>query len=103
MLLVSLLLLLFFSACSGKAVKDEVPAGSFVISGTMRFINIETGCWVLESTDGKKYAPAGEDLDPLWKDNLLVDLRVRPLPGVSTTCQVGEPVLVLTILKTLEP
>jgi hypothetical protein len=95
--------LLSLSACGiTRETADQESDNSFVVSGTIEFLNIETGCWVLVSTDGKRYEPSGEAAAPLWKDKLQATVRVRLLQGVSSVCQTGIPVEVITILETRE-
>lgn len=93
--------LTLFSCATGKEGASYL-AGSFVIEGTMQFMNLETGCWLLIAEDGKRYEPAGEDLSMLWHDGLSVVLRVRTMKGVASICQAGQTVEVLQILKTGE-
>jgi hypothetical protein len=64
----------------------------------MRHLDIEGGCWYVETEDGKRYEPAGEDLHQLLIDGLWVELRVKSMVGVSSVCQVGELVEVISIL-----
>ena len=91
------------ASCSSAPESAAIPADSFVVQGTMEFLNIETGCWVLNAIDGKRYQPAGEDLNILWKNGLIVSLRVRRMGGIASICQAGQIVEVLEILKTEEP
>jgi len=101
-LLAFALFLALFQGCSARQTGMETPPGSFTIDGTMEFINLETGCWVVRTADGRRYEPAGEDLNILWREGLTVSLRVRPMPDVRSTCQTGEIVEVIQILKAEE-
>ena len=87
------MLLAPLSGCVGTQL--EVP-GTFLISGRMRYLNVEGGCWYLEAADGKRYEPAGEDLHQLYVEDLYVKLTVRTMKGVASICQVGEPVEVIS-------
>ncbi|MDH4069401.1 MAG: hypothetical protein OEV30_03160 [Ignavibacteria bacterium] len=98
--LLFLILGIMFCSCTGGKEATTYPGGSFVVQGTIRFVNIETGCWLLVLEDGTQYEPAGEDLSVLWRDGLTVSLLVRPMKGVAGICQAGEIVEVIQILKT---
>jgi hypothetical protein len=65
----------------------------------MRFLNIEGGCWFLETPDGRHFEPGGEDLHRILVEGLVVGLEVRTIPGVRSTCQTGTPVEVLRIMN----
>ena len=101
------LLLFGFSSLScgstprGQETKTSSQSGSsFVIKGTMKFTNVEGGCWYLETEAGERFELAGEDLQRLRVEGLMIEVEGKPLVGVSSTCQVGVPVEVQTILKT---
>lgn len=89
-------------SCTAAKTSTEYPADSFVIEGTMEFLNIETGCWLVVTKSGTRYEPAGEDLSILWHDGLPVTLRVRQMKEVASVCQAGTVVEVFQILKTGE-
>ena len=103
----ALLLLLVTAICAGCRTSSDVSVenpkdGSFVISGRMEFIDVETGCWVLVSDDGRRFEPSGENSGPLWKQGLRVTVRLRPLKGVASVCQTGVIVVVDEILESHE-
>lgn len=100
-------LLFLLSLAIGCGTSTDVQqggldAGSLVLSGRIEFVNIETGCWVLIAEDGRHFEPSGEKARQLWKDGLLVTVRVRPLTGVASICQTGIIVEVVDIIKILE-
>jgi hypothetical protein len=104
-LYLSALFLLGASTLScGSAPKVEdagahSPNDRFTVMGTMKFINVEGGCWYLETESGERYELGGEDLQQLYVENLTVEVQVRLLTGVASICQVGTPVEVLTFHK----
>ena len=63
------------------------PDASLSGEGTVRFLEIEGGCWVIES--------AGETYEPLFlprefeEDGLRVTFEARPSRDAVSTCQVG--------------
>lgn len=99
-----LLLVLSWAGCrAGSDVSEEtMPDGSFVVSGRMEFVNIETGCWVLVADDGRRFEPSGEKAKPLWKNDLRVVVRVRELNNVASVCQTGVIITVEDIIESLE-
>jgi hypothetical protein len=93
------------SACASTSETGNQPekqASTFTISGTVRFLNVEGGCWYIETPDGTRYEPSGEDLQRILVDGLSVELEVRWMKNVFSVCQTGKPVEVLSILKTME-
>jgi len=88
--------LLSLSCCNLQS--RSIPSGNdATIRGVMKFISVEGGCWYLETKDGKRYELVGEDLQHILVSDLNLEVRVRPLSGVSSICQVGEIVEVLSI------
>jgi len=71
----------------------------FIIKGVMKFLNIETGCWYLETPSGEHFELVGEDLHQLFVQDREIEVEVKPLPGVSSICQVGTPVEVSAIVR----
>src|SRR5262245_44865843 len=90
-----------FLAC-GTTTESNFPNGSFVISGTMEFLNIETGCWILVTDDGKRYEPTGVSAHDLFINGLRVTVRVRTVSGVASVCQAGTLIEVLDIVDSQE-
>jgi len=87
------------TSSNGESGSVAKSTDRFTIKGVMKFINIETGCWYLETPSGEHFELAGEDLHQLLVQDREVEVEVKPLPGVSSICQVGTPVEVLAIVR----
>lgn len=65
-------------------------------TGTIRYMNLEGGFYLIVSDDGTRYDPLG--LDPAFqREGLRVRYVVRPRPGGVTVHMVGTTVDVLQI------
>ena len=82
----------FINACGSQAPSSAAKpvAGE---PATVRFVQIETGCWVLETKAGR-IQPV-ELPEPFRVDGLEVDVVLRDAPAMMSVCQVGP-------LKTVE-
>lgn len=87
---VALAVLLLTSGCqipdSGESLSAE---------GTVRHLEIEGGCWVIE-TKGDTYEPLNLPTD-LREDGLEVRFEAEVLRSVATVCQVGPVIEVREI------
>ena|SRR5688572_7397190 len=85
-------LFLAFAAVLATAACDHPvpPAGNAIVSeGVVRFIDLEGGCWLIESP-GERVQPI--DLPREFRiDGLRVEFSVRDAPDVVTACQLGMP------------
>ena len=64
---------------------------------TVRFVQIETGCWVLETQAGR-VQPI--DLpEPYRVDGLAVSVELRDAPAMMSACQVGPLKTIVAINK----
>jgi hypothetical protein len=81
----------------GVETEDE----PFVLSGTMRYLDIQGGCWVLETAERKRFQPDGtpEQLRLLRREGARVTLWVVRAPDRYGTCMVGPWVRVLRIIQ----
>lgn len=72
-----------------------LAAGAFALAGTVRFLDVEGGCWALD-TDSVRYEPLG--LPPEHRvDGLVVQAVVEPVGDVGSVCMVGRLVRILAI------
>jgi hypothetical protein len=94
------LLALFGCGSSSETSLPTSRPGSFTIIGTVRFLNVEAGCWYIQTSDGARFEPAGEDLHQILVEGLVVELEARTLENVRSICQAGRPVEVLQIIST---
>jgi hypothetical protein len=67
----------------------------FVIEGDVRFIDLEGGCWGLQ-TDSATYEPVGGFPEGFRQDQLAVRATVRSVDGASI-CMIGPLVEIVTI------
>ncbi len=83
----------------GCASKEEAPPAAddavFVIEGDVRFIDLEGGCWGLQ-TDSATYEPVGGFPEGFRQDQLAVRATVRSVDGASI-CMIGPLVEIVTI------
>jgi hypothetical protein len=84
--------------CQTGRQSSEDPGG-IPVRGTIKFINVEGGCWYLETKAGKRFELAGEDLQQILINDLEVELLIKPMRGVASICQVGDLVEVLSIIR----
>ena len=83
----------------GCASQEEAPPApddaAFVIEGNVRFIDVEGGCWGLQ-TDSATYEPVGGFPVGFRQDQLTVRATVRGVEGASI-CMIGPLVEIVTI------
>ncbi|CAA9561636.1 hypothetical protein AVDCRST_MAG81-649 [uncultured Synechococcales cyanobacterium] len=73
-------------------------SSSINVTGVIRFLNVEGGCYSLKTQDGRSYQLLGEFPR---QDGLQVQVRGKLLPNTATICQVGQP-LQVELVKALE-
>lgn len=76
---------------------DQQPAeAGMKLTGTVRQVGVEGGCWVFEATDGRRFelsrtgAPA-----EVFQDGRKLTLSLNPRPDLMSACQVG-PIVEIT-------
>jgi hypothetical protein len=83
----------------GCAPQAEAPPEAddaiFVVEGDVRFLNVEGGCWGLQ-TDSATYEPVGGLPEGFRQDQLAVRATVRAVDGASI-CMIGRLVEIVTI------
>lgn len=72
------------------------------LTGTMRFLDIEGGCWQFVADDGKTYELVGRAIQSILEDGLKVSIEIRPAGSLGSTCMAGEVVEVVKILDISE-
>jgi len=84
---------------AGCASPEEAPPAPndaiYVIEGDVRLINVEGGCWGLQ-TDSATYEPIGGIPEGCRQDQLAVLATVRDVEGASI-CMIGPLVEIVTI------
>ena len=80
---------------AGLAAAPLAPHQVLVTNATVRFVDLEGGCWVLETATGT-YEPI--DLPTVFRiDGLAVYAVVRSAPGAVSICQMAPLVSLDTI------
>ena len=95
-LVLALCVVAFLNACGSQAPSSTAKA----VAGepaTVRFIQIETGCWVLETKAGR--VQPIELPESFRVDGLEVDVVLRDAPAMMSVCQVGPLKTVESIAK----
>ncbi len=72
------------------------------ISGTMRLVGVEGGCWRLKGDDGKNYELTMLPARITLKEGLKLTVDVKDAEGASI-CQVGNLVEVTNVVEATEP
>lgn len=87
------LLLLASGSISRCRLSTDSSTGALHLSGTVRFLESERGCWLLESEDGRRYelhpeqAPAS-----VLRDGARVRLLAQPSEAPEPACRSAMPV-----------
>ena len=72
------------------------PGQSLAAHATVRFVALEGGCWVVETTLGARYEPV--NLPPAYRvDGLSVHVVLRDAPDMVSYCMVAPLVRIDTI------
>jgi hypothetical protein len=96
------LLLSATGAASECSIATDAGSGTFEfrISGTVRFLESDGGCWQLESGDGRHYellpdqAPAN-----LLRDGAKVLVTAQTTGESGTGCDVGQPLRIRRVMS----
>ena len=94
------LLLLASGTASRCELSTDAGTGELHLRGTVRFIEAESGCWQLETDDGRRYelhpeqAPAA-----VLHDGARVHLIVHPGGGRPRACRSAVPVEVRRVVS----
>ena len=83
---------------SDKQTAPLMPGQIVAAEATVRFIDLEGGCWVIETTAGGRYEPVNLATG-LHSDGLLVNVVMRDAPGGASVCQVGPLVTLDSISR----
>ncbi len=69
--------------------------------GTVRFVDVEGGCWVIE-TETERYEPINLELE-LQREGMEVFFQAELRPDLASVCQVGVLVELTNILSADPP
>ena len=70
----------------------QLPNGAVQFEATVRFVNLEGGCWLLDAVGGQRFEPVALP-EALRRDGLRVRVTVRDFDGGSI-CMMGRLVTV---------
>lgn len=79
------------AACAIAGIEDA----DFADAGTVRFVDVEGGCWVIE-TESERYEPINLASE-FRVDGLFVLFRASERRDLASICQVGRIVEVVSI------
>lgn len=82
----------------GKTVNGE----TWILQGTLRYLDLEGGCWLLEDNAGKRYQLVGLP-SSLLQNGVRLRLVVQKAERMMGKCQTGEFVRVLRVLQVQRP
>ncbi|PTM58450.1 hypothetical protein [Desmospora activa] len=90
------------SSTLAEVIASQTGEEPFVLSGTMRLLDIQGGCWVLETAEGKRFQLDGtpEQLHTLRRDGARVTIYAVKAPDRYGTCMIGTWVKVIQIMGT---
>lgn len=85
-------------AVQGQEAEEARQATEDIVvsDGTIRQIEVEGGCWVIDDAEGNRYELL-ELAQELRSDDLRVSAVLRPRPDMASICQVGQLVEVVSI------
>ena len=97
------LLLLAGGSTSTCNLSTDAGTGALHLSGTIRFLEAEHGCWQLETGNGRRYElRPGQAPDRVLRDGATVSVRVRPSADSRGVCPSAVPVDVDMVLSVVE-
>jgi hypothetical protein len=91
-LLFLILFAVLIAACASAGGAEERD----VMTGTVEFLDIEGGCWIIRTDDGRALSPSPLPAR-LRQNGLRVKFTASPDHGRITACMAGEPVTILSI------
>jgi hypothetical protein len=86
-------LLMSFAGCASAGNHQTAPA---VMTGTVNYLDIEGGCWIIRTDEGKTLYPLNLPRS-VRRNGLRVSFTSTPATGTVTSCMAGEPVRLLSI------
>ncbi|SFS58936.1 hypothetical protein [Marininema halotolerans] len=100
MVLFCVLILLIGGFLTEAAFADSRENPQWILSGTMRHLNIEGGCWIMEAQNGERYQLSGDPaiLKRLYMEGLHVTILVESAYNRYGKCMVGRWVKVIQLI-----
>jgi hypothetical protein len=97
------LLLLASGTATRCELSTDAGTGELRIVGTVRFLESESGCWQVETDDGRRYELSPEQAPPtVLRDGARVFLVVQPSGGSARACRSALPVEVRQVMSVEE-
>ncbi|MBA4311351.1 MAG: hypothetical protein C0417_01855 [Chlorobiaceae bacterium] len=91
------ILLMLQSSCATVDMSQYEP-GAFIIKGSIKYLEVEGGCWQFLSEDGKTFEISSDIFIDRFKNNSYAELVVHFVEDASSICMVGKLVEVLDII-----
>ena len=93
-------LLIATGATNTCRLSTDSGTGELHLSGTVRFLRIEAGCWQLAASSGRNYELQPEQAPAsVLRDGARVSVVGQPAEGSSSGCQVGMPIDVRRVVS----
>ena len=85
-------------ANSPPAAEPAADTTQMRLTGTVKAVGIEGGCWRFDSDDGRNFeiSKAGVPAD-LLQDGKKATITVRPRPDLMSTCMIGPIIEVVKV------
>jgi hypothetical protein len=94
------LLLLASGTTNRCQLSTDSGTGELHLSGTVHFVQIESGCWQLEAESGRRYELQPEQAPAsLLRDGAKVSVVGQLAEGTETGCRVGMPIDVRRVVS----
>lgn len=87
--------MLLLAACSKKT---ETPANSISFHGTVTYIDLEGGAWILVADGGERYQPINMD-SRYHVEGLRVAVIAEAQPEMASTLMVGTIIRIIEIRR----
>jgi hypothetical protein len=90
--------LLVFSCLGFSCDVFDDDGDTFGVEGTVRFAQVEGGCWYILATDQTRYEPLNLQSE-FKQDGLPVRAVLRPRDDMGSACQIGRIVEIVSITQ----
>ena len=90
---------ILLAACdASQPLTPEPPAANGEVTGTVRFEQVEGGCWAIDLGGSQRVEPIGLP-DEFKTDGLAVVVSLADMPDASSLCQIGPLKQVVAIRR----
>ena len=102
--LIPLLLLAATGTTNRCSLSTDSGTGELRISGTVRYLEMGTGCWRLDAGEGRHYELLPEQAPAtLLRNGVTATVTGQPAEISETGCRVGLPLKVRRVVSFQEP